>query len=317
LAFSRKQVLQRQVFDLNTVVADVNKMLSRLIGEDIELVTLLAPNPSWVKADPSQLEQVLINLAVNARDAMPDGGKLIIETANIHLDQEYTGYYGQMIPGEYVLLTVSDTGVGLTEEVKAHLFEPFFTTKELGKGTGLGLATCFGIISQSEGYIQVYSEPGQGTTFKIYLPRVEAEVASSPAKQDEAGDLPRGTETILLVEDESEVRNLAALTLREQGYILLEAANGEEALRVAEEQVGIKLHLLITDVVMPQLGGKGLADRLSALHPDLKVLFMSGYADNLIVHYNEILAPGIAFLQKPFTLELLVRKVREVLDKAK
>jgi CheY-like chemotaxis protein len=286
-------------------------MLRRLIGEDIELVMLPAPDLGQVKADPGQLEQVLLNLAVNARDAMPGGGKLTIETANVTLDEDYAQQYAEVAAGEYVLLSINDNGIGMTEEVKGRIFEPFFTTKEAGKGTGLGLATCFGIVKQSGGHIWVYSEVDQGTTFKIYLPRVAADAGSLPGR-GQSHALPRGTETILLVEDEATVRTLAARTLRKQGYTVLEAANGEEALYVARQHSG-EIQLLFTDVVMPQMGGKMLASRLEEESPSTRVLFTSGYTDNAIVHHG-VLDPGIAFLQKPFSPEVLIRKVREVLD---
>ncbi|MBI1882080.1 MAG: PAS domain S-box protein, partial [Chloroflexi bacterium] len=312
LAFSRKQVLQPKILDLNRVVVEVNKMLQRLIGENIEVTTLLVPGLAPIKADPNQLEQVLINLAVNARDAMPSGGKLTIETANVTLDLAYARQHAEVTPGEYVMLTVSDTGVGMTEAIKARIFEPFFTTKEQGKGTGLGLATCFGIVKQSGGSIEVYSELGRGTTFKVYLPCIE-EAISCSTKPVEADKLPYGTETILLVEDGVSVRTLAANVLREQGYTVLEAANGEEALYLIQGQPETELHLVLTDVVMPQMGGRELADQLKTVRPDIKVLFTSGYPDDAIVHHG-VLEPGIAFLEKPFTLAALARKVREVLD---
>ncbi len=313
LAFARKQVTHPTILNLNELILNVDKMLRRFIGEDIELVTLPAPDLGQVKADPGQLEQVLLNLAINARDAMPHGGKLTIETANVTLDDTYASHHAEVTAGQYVLLSVSDTGVGMTEEVKAHIFEPFFTTKERDKGTGLGLATCFGIVKQSGGHIWVYSEVGQGTTFKIYLPCLEDTVSPGP-EQDKSDDLPRGTETVLLVEDEPSVRELAVRTLRQQGYQVLEAANGDEALRVFQEHAEEAIHLLLTDVVMPRLGGKELADRLKAMHPDIKVLFISGYTNNAIVHHG-VLKPGITFLPKPFSPQMLAHKVREVLDR--
>jgi signal transduction histidine kinase/CheY-like chemotaxis protein len=312
LAFARKQVIHPAVLNPNDLILNVDKMLRRLIGEDIELVTLPAPNLGQVKADPGQLEQVLLNLAVNARDAMPRGGKLTVETNNVTLDEDYASQHVDVPAGEYVLLSVSDTGIGMTEEVKTHLFEPFFTTKERGKGTGLGLATCFGIVKQSGGHIEAYSEVNRGTTFKIYLPRLKEAISPVPGRA-KSGDLPRGTETVLLVEDESAVRELASRMLRQQGYNVLEAANGEEALRVAGEYAGEEIHLLLTDVVMPRLGGTELADQLKVMRPDIKVLFTSGYTDNAIVHPS-ILESGMAFLPKPFSSQMLARKVREVLD---
>jgi len=312
LTFSRRQPVQPRVINLNAIILDMHAMLRRLIGEDIELVTLPAENLWSVRVDPGHLEQVLVNLAVNARDAMPHGGRLTLETANIQFEQERTGRLISPIPGEYVMLAVSDTGVGMTDEVKTHLFEPFFTTKEVGKGTGLGLATCYGIVKQSGGWIRAYSEPGQGTTFKIYFPRVQEPPAGLPPR-DQVGFLPRGTETILLVEDEVLVRSLATQILRDQGYTVLEATNGEEALQIVQQQEGQPIHLLLTDVVMPQMGGKALADRLRATRPGLKVLFASGYMDEEVWDLG-VSDLGIGFLQKPFTPGALARKVREVLD---
>jgi len=312
LAFAREQTFQPQIVNLNDVIQDVDKLLHRLIGEDIQLVTLPASDLHLVKADRGQIEQVLLNLAVNARDAMPHGGKLIIETSNVVLDRAYTRQHVAIAPGDYVMLTVSDTGVGMSEIVQEHLFEPFFTTKEPDRGTGLGLATCYGIIKQHGGHLWVYSEVGQGATFKIYLPRV-ATGAEQRAIHPDADAMPRGIETILLVEDEPMVRAPTARTLREHGYTVLEAANGEEALRIAQEQPGLAIQLLLTDVVMPHIGGRDVAARLKALHPTLKVVFASGYTDDVVVHHG-ILDPGDAFLQKPYAPAALVRKVREVLD---
>lgn len=315
LAFSRKQTLQPKVFDLNTVVADMDKMLRRLIGEDIELHTLLARGIGRVKADPGQIEQVIMNLAVNARDAMPRGGCLTIETADITLDANYARQRSEVVPGPYVMIAVTDTGTGMTEEVRAHLFEPFFTTKSQGQGTGLGLATCYGIIKQSGGHISVYTEAGKGTTFKVYLPRVEADL-DAPAKADEASRPPvGGTESVLLVEDEPVLRELASFVLRELGYPVVEAANGLEALRLVDSQGDRRFDLVVTDVIMPQMGGKELADQLRARNHNAKVLFMSGYTEDAIVNHG-VLEPGIAFLQKPFTPAELARKVRETLDRS-
>ncbi len=311
LAFARKQIIHPTVLDPNSLILSLDKMLRRLISEDIELVTLLASGLGWVKADPGQLEQILLNLAVNARDAMPDGGKLTIETANVALDQNYTGQHAEVIPGEYVMLAVSDTGVGMTEKVKARIFEPFFTTKEVGKGTGLGLATVFGIVKQSNGYIWVYSEPGRGTSFKIYLPRIKTMNSLNPVS-DKTDNLPRGTETVLVVEDEVSVRTLAARTLSQQGYTVLEAANGEEALHLIQDY-SKEIQLLLTDMVMPKMGGKILADQLTALRPKTKILFTSGYTDEAITHHGTLDA-GVMFLQKPFSPKILVHKVRQVLD---
>jgi CheY-like chemotaxis protein len=312
LAFARKQVIHPTVLNLNDLILNIDKMLRRFIGENIQMVTLPAPDLGYVKADRGQLEQVLLNLVLNARDAMPAGGNLTMETANVTLDEDYARQHAEVTPGEYVLLSISDTGIGMTEEVKAHLFEPFFTTKEIDKGTGLGLAICFGIVKQSGGHIQVYSEVNGGTTFKIYLPRFREAISPVP-DQDKPNNLPRGVETILLVEDETSVRELASRMLRQQGYNVLNAANGDEALRVAQEQAEAEIHLLLTDVVMPQLGGRELADRLKTMRPDLKVLFISGYTGNTDVHHG-FLEPGVAFLSKPFSPQMLAHKVREVLD---
>ena len=311
LLFSRRQIIEQRVINLNDLILNLDKMLRRLIGEDVELVTILGEGLARVKADPGQIEQVIVNLAVNARDAMPDGGKLILETANAALDAEYARRHPGMEPGDYVMLAVTDTGVGMTDEVKAHLFEPFFTTKEPGKGTGLGLATVYGIVKQHGGNIYCESEPGKGTTFRIYLPAVEAEAERLP-RMDEEGIVPRGTETVLVVEDEAMVRDILTRTLREQGYRVLEAMDGEQALRVASEYAG-EIHLLVTDVVMPQMNGQELSERLAAVRPGIKTLFVSGYTDNAIVRKG-ILKPGIVFLQKPFTAAALARKVRQVLD---
>ncbi len=312
LAFSRRQILDLKVLDLNVLLKDMEKMLRRIIGEDIELVILLSEDIGKVKVDPSQIEQVIFNLAVNARDAMPSGGRLAIETANAELDEEYAHAHVSVAPGRYVRLSVSDTGVGMTQEVKERVFEPFFTTKEKGKGTGLGLSMVYGIVKQSNGNIWVYSEPGRGTTFRIYFPRTEEE-ADTLREREEADFFPRGSETILLVEDDELVRDLANRLLEQQGYRVLKAANGQEALLVAKEHVGETIHLLLADIVMPQMGGKELADWLKISRPNVKVLFTSGYADNAIVHHG-VLNPGTHFLQKPFSLKTLSNKVREVLD---
>jgi PAS domain S-box-containing protein len=313
LAFSRQQTLAPRVLDLGALVADMEKMLRRLIGEDVQLVTALAPGLGLVKADPSQIEQVLMNLAVNARDAMPWGGKLVIETANVQLDEAYAAAHAEVRPGRYVLLAVSDTGEGMDEETRHHIFEPFFTTKESGKGTGLGLATVYGILRQSGGSVSVYSEPGRGTTFKVYLPRVE-EAGPAPPARPGIADLPLGNETLLLVEDEDAVRALARTVLQTAGYHVLEARQGSEALALGEQHAG-RIDLLVTDVVMPQMSGRDLADRLAALQPDFRVLYLSGYPVNAIAQHG-VLEPGTAFLQKPFTPGQLARKVREVLDTA-
>lgn len=313
LAFSRKQVMQPKVLSLNSIVTEMEKMIHRLIGEHIELVITLESDLKPIKADPHQLEQVLLNLTINARDAMPGGGKLFIETSQTVIGQGYASHHFEVLPGEYVQLTVGDTGIGMTEDVKIHLFEPFFTTKDTGHGTGLGLATCFGIVKQSGGHIEVYSELDHGTTFKVYLPVVEAVV--SPALTVEVPEeRPLGSETILLVEDEPMVRAFSRRVLQGQGYTVLEASNGEEGLAIVQKLlVDQPLELLITDVVMPRLGGKELAERLKAYYPGLKVLFISGYTGNTIIHQHR-LGSGVEFLQKPFSPGTLARKVREVLD---
>jgi PAS domain S-box-containing protein len=310
LAFSRQQVLQPQVLDLNSTVAEMNKMLRRLIGEDIDLAVSLDPDLGQVKADPGQIEQVLINLAVNARDAMPAGGHLTIETRNVAFEETSAGQRAEVRTGPYVLLAVSDTGGGMVPEVKARIFEPFFTTKEVGKGTGLGLATVYGIVKQSGGFIEVYSEVGRGTAFKIYLPRV-AESVTARGSAPDVRRAPGGTESVLLAEDEEGVRAIARMALQESGYTVLEAQDGDEALRVGQQHAG-SIHLLVTDVVMPKMGGRRLADLLTASRPDLKVLYLSGYTDDAVVRHGAM-PTGTAFLQKPFTLTALARKVREVL----
>jgi two-component system cell cycle sensor histidine kinase/response regulator CckA len=309
LAFSRKQVLEPRVLDLGETVTEMTPMLRRLIGEDLDLATTSEPGLWRVKADPSQIEQVIMNLVVNARDAMPDGGRLTIETRNSELDETYAKVHAGVEPGAYVMLAVTDTGHGMDAKILALIFQPFFTTKEPGKGTGLGLATVYGIVKQSGGHIWVYSEVGQGTSFKVYLPRVEEAATVVTTAPQRAR---RGTETILLTEDDDQVRALARETLELSGYTVLEAASPTDALRVALRHSGV-LHLLLTDVVMPGMNGRALADRLLALRPDLKVLFMSGYPASAIGHHG-VLDPGTAFLQKPFTPGSLARKVSEVLD---
>lgn len=310
LAFSRKQVLQPRVINLNTIVENISKMFTRVIGEDIELVISLQPKLGQIRADPGQMEQVIMNLAVNARDAMPHGGKLIIETSDVLLDEAYARLHFNVKPGPHVMLAVSDTGCGMDMETRSHIFDPFFTTKEKGKGTGLGLSTVYGIVKQSGGDIWVYSEPDRGTTFKLYLPRVERGVKQPYKELHESR--PRGTETVLLVEDEPQVRNLAALVLRDRGYEVLEASCGDEALRAARQHAG-KIHLLLTDVVMPQMSGKELAEQVTNAISDIKVLFASGYTDDAIVHHG-VLDADMNFIQKPFTPNSLATKVRQVLD---
>ena len=312
LAFSRQQVLEPKVLDLNVVVAGAGKMLKRLIGEDIELVTDLAAELGTVKADPGQLEQVIMNLAVNARDAMPMGGKLTISTRNTDVAENEGRLHGLVPAGPYALIAVSDSGVGMDEQTQARIFEPFFTTKEQGKGTGLGLATVYGIVKQSEGFIVVDSETGCGTTFKIYLPRVDLRADADVGHTAAPASL-RGVETVLVAEDAGGVRTVARQVLKRHGYVVLTAADGQSALDLAGDQDG-PIHLLVTDVIMPEMSGRQLADRLREARPELKVLFVSGYTDDAIVRHG-ILEPGIAFLQKPFTPEALARKVREVLDR--
>jgi PAS domain S-box-containing protein len=310
LAFSRKQILQPKVLDLNQVIFETNKMLRRLIGEDIDLLIGLAPTLGKVKADPNQVEQVLMNLSINARDAMPRGGKLTIETDNVYLDEKYASRHVSVRPGQYVMLAVSDTGCGMDAETQKHIFEPFFTTKEVGKGTGLGLATVYGIVKQSGGHIWVYSEVGRGTTFKVYLPRVDQSAEELAPKTDDT-QLQIGNETVLLVEDEELVREMAKEILQESGYQVLEASHGDEALLVACQHLG-PIHLMLSDVVMPRMSGRELAERLTPLREEMKVLYMSGYTDDAIVHHG-VLDEGTAFIEKPFTPQALTQKVREIL----
>ena len=324
LVFSRKQTVQPVILDLNDAVKDMNKMLRRLIDENIELAIVPGKQTGRIKADPGYVGQVLMNLVVNARDAMPNGGKLTIATSNITLDENYACLHTGVIPGlpaeasakagEYVMLSVSDTGTGMTDEVKAHLFEAFFTTKPKGKGTGLGLATCQTIVKQSGGHISVCSELGQGTTFKVYFPRVDQPLEAA-ARAIQAGPLPRGTETLLLVEDEPALRHLTHRLLEAQGYTVLRAANGQDGLRVAREHKGSPIRLVITDVVMPVMGGKMMAEWLKTTYPDLKVLFTSGYTDDAIVRHG-VLETSVAFLPKPYTPRVLTCKVRAILDDA-
>ncbi|HTI99680.1 MAG TPA: PAS domain S-box protein [Dongiaceae bacterium] len=314
LAFARRQVIEPRVVNLNDLISNLSKMLLRLIGEDIELVRKTDPNLGRVKVDPGQMDQVLLNLAVNARDAMPEGGVLTITTTNVSLDEAYVREHlgTGATPGEYVLINVSDNGVGMTAEVRKHLFEPFFTTKETGRGTGLGLATCFGIIQQNHGYIQCDSELGRGTTFQVFLPRIdEAAVITAPEVQ---GNLPRGTEKILLAEDEKSLRQLISRVLRNQGYTVFEAGSGDEALRLA--QTHGEIDLLLTDVVMPGLNGRTLSEWMEEAFPGIKVLFISGYIGSTVVR-DAMMKPGTHFLQKPFSPSDLAKKVRVVLDTAK
>jgi two-component system cell cycle sensor histidine kinase/response regulator CckA len=310
LAFSRQQVLEPRVVSLNVVVENLQKMLQRVIGDDVQLATVLAPELGAVKADVGQLEQILMNLAVNARDAMPTGGKLTIETGNVDHDPDWERRGQPATSTPFVMLAVTDTGTGMDEATKARIFEPFFTTKDPGKGTGLGLATVYAIVKQSNGFVWVYSEVGHGTSFKIYLPQVDGVADSTPAST--ASSLPRGTETVLIAEDSAAVRAVSKEMLQRQGYDVLEAPNGEAALHLAARHQG-PIHLLLTDVVMPVMGGRELADRLTAIRPDTRVLYTSGYTDDSVVRHG-ILEGGLAYLQKPFSPEKLARKVREILD---
>ncbi len=311
LAFSRRQVLQPKVFNLNDLIQNLEKMLRRVISEDIEMRTVLASDLGSVRADRTQIEQVLLNLVVNARDAMPNGGKLTLETANVYLDEAYASRHQTVQPGEHIYLGVSDTGAGISEENLPRIFEPFFTTKELGKGTGLGLSMVYGIIKQSGGSIWVYSEPGRGTSFKIYLPRVNAPVEAVAAEPQHPSNL-RGSETILLAEDDSQVRELASEALAASGYSVLVAETPQAAIEICRKQNG-PIHLLLTDVIMPGLGGRDLAKQVTLIRPDLRVLFMSGYTPQAILHHGELDA-NTFFLQKPFTPSQLAAKVREVLE---
>jgi signal transduction histidine kinase/ActR/RegA family two-component response regulator len=310
LAFSRKQVIQPTVIDLNSTLREMEKMLHRLIGEDIQLTIVLAPDLGRVKADAGQLDQILMNLAVNARDAMPQGGKLIIETSNAELDESNLSGHTYAKPGRYVMISVSDTGCGMDKETISHIFEPFYTTKGPGKGTGLGLSTVYGIVKQSEGYIWVYSEPGKGARFKIYFPRIEA--AADPTARAPEVAVAAGSETILLVEDDESMRNLTRTCLESNGYRVLDVANGESAIQTVAHHKG-PIHLLLTDVVMPGISGRQLAESLSLSRPEMKCLYMSGYTADLIAQHG-VLDPQVALLEKPFTKEALLRRVRQVLD---
>jgi PAS domain S-box-containing protein len=312
LAFSRKQVLEPKNVEINALVTDLQKMLRRLIGEDIDLVAALDLELGTVKADPGQLQQVVMNLTVNARDAMPRGGKLTIETANVDLDNDYAERNVEVTPGAYCMLAISDNGCGMDEEIRSHIFEPFFTTKGLGRGTGLGLSTVYGIVKQSGGHISVYTEPGQGTTFKVYLPRV-AELDSDENSQRQPEPLPHGDDTLLLVEDEAIVRELTARVLRQHGYTVLEASDPSQAVQLIDEHSAGEIQLLVTDVVLPQMNGRELAEQLALRCPNMRVLYVSGYTDRAIVHHG-VLDDDTPFLKKPFTADALVRKVRAVLD---
>jgi len=311
LAFSRRQVLQPKTIDLNTIVLNLDTLLRRLMDEQIEMITRVDENAGAVKADPTQIEQVIMNLVVNARDAMPKGGCLTLETQNVELDSTYAADHAPVQPGSYVMLAVSDTGVGMDAETVAHIFEPFYTTKENARGTGLGLSTVYGIVKQSGGYIWVYSEPGQGSTFKVYLPRVD-EAASTEVKHKRGTAKKRGTETILLVEDEEAVRELTRIVLTAHGYQVVVAADSADAERLCEEHAG-EIQLLLTDVIMPGVSGRELARRITLRRPKMRVLFMSGYTYNVIAQ-GGLLEEGTAFLQKPFTPTGLVHKIRDVLN---
>jgi len=313
LTFSRKQIIQPAVLNLNHVVSNLEKMLRRLIGEDIDFLTAYEPEPWYVFVDPGQMEQVIMNLVVNARDAMPKGGKLTIETANVELDLEYLQDHGvENTPGSYVMLAVTDTGVGIDPDIRPHIFDPFFTTKERGHGTGLGLSTVYGIVKQNKGYLWVYSEPGEGTTFKVYLPRSVKQEKLVDEKIP-AGHQFRGPETVLVVEDDEMLRNMAKKMLQAHGYKVILARDGEEALKIAANQDS-PIHMMLTDVVMPGMDGRELAEQIQSENADIKVLYMSGYTDNAIAHHG-VLDQGLDFIQKPFSTEDLGRKVREVLDK--
>jgi len=312
LAFSRKQIFQPKVINLNDLIQDMDKMFKRLIPENIEFVVLASPDLWAIQVDPDSFHQVLTNLVVNASHAMPQGGKVVIETKNVVLDTNYAER-SVVHPGEYLLLAVSDTGTGMTDEVKAHLFEPFFTTKEKGKGTGLGLSTIYGIVKQCGGTIQVYSEVGHGTTFKIYVPRVHAE-AQAWFDSENTGPLPRGTETVLIVEDDDAVRAFGAGVLRKQGYEVLEVSGGEQALRLAGEYRR-PIQVLLTDMVMHGMGGKELADKLKTLRPGIRVIMASGYTENISIQSGK-LGKDEVFLQKPFSPRALAHKIREVLDRS-
>lgn len=313
LAFSRKQVLQPRVLDLNGVIIDMNSMIKHLVGEDVEVKMILAPELGRIKADQGQIEQVIMNLVINARDAMPGVGKITIETASIHLDEPYGCEHGvELKPSPHVMLGISDTGIGMDTKIKSHIFEPFFTTKEKRGGTGLGLSTIYGIVKQTGGWIWVYSEPGQGTTFKVYLPEILSNAEAAGKKVPAPFKVLDGSETVLVVEDDKAILNLTRKILKLYGYNVLGAQDGEEAIKVGEAQAG-SIHLMLTDVVMPGMNGRELAERITLLYPETKVLYMSGYTDDAISHLG-VLEPGMEFIEKPFSPESLALKVRKVLD---
>jgi CheY-like chemotaxis protein len=312
LAFSRRQIMQPRVINLNVVIGQTENMLRRLIGEDIELVMSLGTDTGNIKADPNHIEQAIVNLAVNSRDAMPLGGQITIETGNVQIDETYVKTHMGVTPGEYVMIAVSDTGHGMDSATRQNIFEPFFTTKQRGKGTGLGLATVYGVVKQSGGDIWVYSEPGKGTTFKLYFPRVAEAV--SPGVTEDLEQLRREAgETVMLVEDETQVRDLEARILTQLGYTVLAAANGEEAMDVSRAYTG-EISLLVTDVVMPNMSGKQVADALLSSRPGLRVLYLSGYTENTVVNHG-VLDSNVDFLSRPFSREALARKIREILSR--
>jgi len=312
LAYGRKQILQPEILDLNQVLSDMASTLQHLMGREVDVRIVSAVGLKTVKIDPGQMEQVIVNMAMNAADAMPNGGKLILETTNVTLDEEYVRPFPGLKAGGYVMLAITDTGTGMSDEVKARVFEPFFSTKGVGQGTGLGLATCYGILKQSDGHINVYSEVARGSTFKIYLPQVEQRATISLPRST-SPDLPRGTETILLAEDDPSLREMSATLLRRLGYTVLTAANGVEALNLKQQRDIGHIDLLFTDVVMPHMSGKELSDRIRTIYPRTKILFTSAYTESAIVHQG-ILNEGVALLQKPFTPAALAHKVREILD---
>ena len=313
LAFGRRQMLHIKVMELNEIIEDMDKLLQRLIGEDIQLTTILEPSAGRVQVDPIQIEQILMNLAINARDAMPGGGMLTIETTNAVLDEDYARMHSEVCPGQYVMFAVSDSGLGMDTQTLTRIFEPFYTTKGEGQGTGLGLATVYGIVKQHRGHVNVYREPGRGTIFKVYFPRTEAPSDSVPSVE-ESGPRPNGNETILLVEDDELVRNLACEALEMFGYPTLTAADPAEAIAICDDHRGT-IDLLLTDVILPQMDGRRLFEVLSSKLPDLKVLYVSGYTHNFIVHHG-VLDKNLNFMQKPFSIDNLARKVRQVLDAA-